>query len=85
MATDKHESVVTGRIKYCSFNTLYTNGSLINKKGVWEFSLFTDVITSQGEVLPYTDEKGKELDLQKIYKGISAVLLTVKVIKHRTV
>ena len=65
------ELIASGRIKYGSFNSLYSSASILKKNNDWTFSLFTDVTTNQGETLPFTDESGQQLDLKKKYKGIS--------------
>mgnify|MGYP001254165711 CR=1 FL=1 len=60
---------IEGRIKYGTYNTLYSNTSLIANKDDWEFSIFSDLLTTDGETLPYKDEKGNILELEKAYKG----------------
>ena len=72
-AKNDDENKVSGSVKYGSYNTFYTKGSIIKKKGDWEFYQFTDMITSSGETLLFTDEKENQLELQKNYKGISSV------------
>ena len=68
-----NKNKIEGQIKGGSFNTVFSNSSIISKKGDWEFYLFTDIITSSGEILPFNDEKGNTLDLEKTYKGFSSI------------
>jgi outer membrane receptor protein involved in Fe transport len=63
--------VVSGLVRYGSYRSQNVRGSLMKKKGDLRFSVFADMNTSKGEVLPFNDEHGKALELQKSYKGIS--------------
>jgi len=65
--------VASGLVRYGSFGSQNIRGSLMKKKGDLNFSLFADMNTSRGEILPFNDEHGKSLELQKSYKGISTV------------
>ena len=63
----------SGRIKYGSFNTLYTNAAIFTKHNDFKASFFADVNTTKGETLIFNDEQGDTLDMQKRYKGASMV------------
>ncbi|NPA37305.1 MAG: TonB-dependent receptor, partial [Chlorobi bacterium] len=74
-------TVASGNVRYGSFSSLNSGGALRVKNNDWNFGIFTDVNTTKGETLPFIDEYGNQLDLQKYYKGIS----TVAKLKYRNV
>ncbi len=70
---ENEKTKVSGKVKFGSYNTVFTNSSVMTKKGNWEFYLFTDILSSTGETLPFTDEKGNQIEFQKKHKGLSTV------------
>ncbi len=67
-------ATTTGKIRYGSFNTTYSNITLMQRKNNYYLYFFNDAQISDGEPLTYNDEAGHQLTLRKKYSGINNIL-----------
>lgn len=63
----------SGKVRYGTNRTLYTNAAYGKKTDELKFHIFADALSSQGQVLTYQGERGEMLRLQRTYKGLNMV------------
>ncbi len=71
--SDKDGVNGSGRLKYGTFNNIFTSNAVNVNEGNLQVDVFSDLNISRGEEITYVDERGNSLDLKKRYLGANLV------------